>query len=106
MPLSRADGLVDSDERRREIQLVRCVADILGAVVLRREEPLGQVEVSAADQKADLVCGLAQGFGDLEQISRHIEGACALGRVPVHSFETPLCAYAAIGIGLICSTRT
>lgn len=26
--------------------------------------------------------------------------------VPVHSFETPLCAYAAIGIGLICSART
>jgi hypothetical protein len=26
--------------------------------------------------------------------------------VPVHGFETPICAYAAIGIELICSART
>ena len=31
----------------------------------------------------------------------HQEAVCMLTSVPVHSFETPICAYAAMGIGPI-----
>ena len=34
MPLPRPDGIVGSGERRCKIQLVRCVADVTGVVVL------------------------------------------------------------------------
>jgi hypothetical protein len=42
---------------------------------------------------------------------RHRLDALALAgqqqaRVPVHSSETPLCAYAAIGRAVVCSART
>ena len=67
MPLSRADGIVGRGERRRQLQLVRRVADVAGVVVLGGEEPLGHAEVGTADHETDLVRRLAQGFRYVEQ---------------------------------------
>ena len=46
-------------------------------------------------------------LGSTSRTARPVPTAARqLRTVPVHSFETPLCVYAAIGIGLICSART
>src|SRR5688572_2956168 len=66
VPLSRADRIVRRGERRWEVELVSCLVDVAGVIVFGGEESLGRAEVGAADQKADLVGGLAPGLGYVE----------------------------------------
>jgi hypothetical protein len=82
MPLPRSKRVIHSgEERRREIEQPSCMMNVTSVIVFGSEKPLGHAEVGAAGQEADLVCGLAQSLGRLEQAVRHIKRSPALGRV-------------------------